>query len=432
MGLALVAVGPRPMRVGPMAAACLILLCVHNADALALQRTTSALRMSTTTPETQRATDPYRALKNRHSPGVVLIDGDNCRGKSRWQFSAADMSSRVLAAAAGGRFGEPGVDAVLFLDHGEARECVVRDGGAVAFAGRRATADDVMVDAVEWWLDRGRSVVVVTSDFGLRQRANYHAARFARGNGPGGKASEHVRFVAAEALVEAFEGEAPPAPRAYERPFADALDRLAEHVLTAPSSVRARKRRRAGQRAPKDIVGSPLGKEQTWMRVVMAEKLRWLLRTAGDAPRACDGELVAFQAAFRDDDDDGDDAPPKVLQHRLTDKKHRHELLRFADALRRPRREDGGDEAAAPVATAVPEPPRETNPANNRRLRRSTRRKAKRLQDVRGVAAAAASDAGPKTKALLADRDDLERALRAWLRSDDDDAGVAAEDPAAR
>ena len=59
----------------------------------------------------------------------------------------------------------------------------------------------------------------------------------------------------------------------------------------------------------------------------------------------------------------------------------------------------------------------------------TARRKAKRLQDVRGVAAAAASDAGPKTKALLADRDDLERALRAWLRSDDD---AAAEDPAAR
>ena len=347
----LVAVGPRPVRAGPIATACLILLCVHNANALAPQRTTNALRMSTTTPETQRATDPYRALKNRHSPGVVLIDGDNCRGKSRWQFSAADMSSRVLAAAAGGRFGGSGVDAVLFLDHGEARECVVRDGGAVAFAGRRATADDVMVDAVEWWLDRGRSVVVVTSDFGLRQRANYHAARFARGNGPGGKASDHVRFVAAEALVEAFEGEAPPAPRAYERPFADALDRLADHVLTAPSSVRARKRRRAGRRAPGDVVGSPLGKEQTWMRVVMAEKLRWLLRTAGDAPRACDGELVAFQAAFRDDDDDGDDAPPKVLQHRLTDKKHRHELLRFADALRRPRTEDGDDETAPPVAT---------------------------------------------------------------------------------
>ena len=69
--MALVAVGPRPMRAGPMAAACLILLCVHNADALALQRMTSALCMSTTTPETQRATDPYRALKNRHSPGGV-------------------------------------------------------------------------------------------------------------------------------------------------------------------------------------------------------------------------------------------------------------------------------------------------------------------------------------------------------------------------
>ena len=184
--MALVAVGPRPVRAGPMAAACLILLCVHNADALALQRMTSALCMSTTTPETQRATDPYRALKNRHSPGVVLIDGDNCRGKSRWQFSAADMSSRVLAAAAGDKFGGAGVDCVLFLDHGEARECVVRDGGAVAFAGRRATADDVMVDAVEWWLDRGRSVVVVTSDFGLRQRATYHAARFARLEGTTG------------------------------------------------------------------------------------------------------------------------------------------------------------------------------------------------------------------------------------------------------
>ena len=65
--------------------------------------------------------DLYAALRCRESPGVVLIDGDNCRGKSRWSYSAAELCSRVGRAAAREVFGGDGVDTVLFLDHGDAR-----------------------------------------------------------------------------------------------------------------------------------------------------------------------------------------------------------------------------------------------------------------------------------------------------------------------
>ena len=377
------------------------------------------------------AKEPYGALRCRQTPGVVLIDGDNCRGKSRWQFSAAELSSRVVAAARRSSFGAEGVDTVLFLDHGERRDCFAVEGCGVAFAGRRSTADDAIVDAVEWWLERNVSVVVVTSDYGLRQRATYLAARGARAGrfGASSKAGDVVRFVASEALVDAFEGEDAPLPaRSFEAPFERALDRLATHVLTAPASVRARLKRRNGQRRPSQPVGSPLGNEQTWMRVVMAEKLRWLLAQA--EPDGCSDRLGAFRSDFSDPTDERD-APSVVLQHPLSDRKHRHELLRFADALRRPPAGDDDDEKTdddQADAPAVPPVPASTNLAGNRRLRRSTRRKAKRLRDARGTNLKEATKLkGPPTKALLADRDDLERALRAWLRDEEEAVASHAE-----
>ena len=85
------------------------------------------------------------------------------------QVSAAALTGHVGAAAARGRLGK---DAVLFVDHAERRDAIVARGHAVAFAGRRGTADDAIVEALEWWLARNRTATVVTSDFGLRARAS--------------------------------------------------------------------------------------------------------------------------------------------------------------------------------------------------------------------------------------------------------------------
>ena len=106
----------------------------------------------------------------------------------------------------------------------------------------------------------------------------------------------------------------------------------------------------------------------------------------------------------------------KVLTHRLTDRKHRHELLRFADALRRPpppdiveeaveaEEEEGEKEARAAVMVA-----------GNRRLRRK-RRKRERARKLEGVERGAGASARASAKKLLAESDELEAALRGWLR----------------
>ena len=60
-------------------------------------RTRPPPRQSALHAETQ---DPsWKALRPR--PGdVVLIDGDNCRGKSKWRLSAADVDAAAAGAHA--------------------------------------------------------------------------------------------------------------------------------------------------------------------------------------------------------------------------------------------------------------------------------------------------------------------------------------------
>ena len=371
-------------------------------------------RQSALHAETQAPS--WKALRPR--PGdVVLIDGDNCRGKSKWRLSAAALDACCSSAHARGLLGQ---EAVLMLDHGERRDCFVSEPGAyaTAFAGRKATADDAIVDCVEHFLEHNRTLTVVTSDFGLRARASYVAARAIRGAPEGGRRRSPetlVRFARSEAFADAALADATIKPSAHAAAFDEAVDRLAKHVLTAPSSMRARMRRRA---RPPLVEGSPLGNEQTWMRVVLAERLRWLLARDAAAPR---GPLADFANWFAEAEDLED--APRVLTHRLTDRKHRHELLRFADALRRPpppdvveeeaeEEEDRGEkEARAAVMVA-----------GNRRLRRK-RRKRERARKLEGVERGAGASARASAKKLLAESDELEAALRGWLR----DAPVAAE-----
>ena len=372
-------------------------------------------RQSALHAETQAPS--WKALRPR--PGdVVLIDGDNCRGKSKWRLSAADVDAAAAAAHARGLLGQ---ETILMLDHGERRDCFVSEPGAyaTAFAGRRATADDAIVDCVEHFLESNRTLTVVTSDFGLRARASYVAARAIRGAPEGGRRRSPetlVRFARSEAFADAALADATIKPGAHAAAFDAAVDRLAKHVLTAPSSMRARMRRRA---RPPLVEGSPLGNEQTWMRVVLAERLRWLLARDAAAPR---GPLADFANWFTEEEDLED--APRVLTHRLTDRKHRHELLRFADALRRPpppdvveeeaveEEEDRGEKEARAAVTV----------AGNRRLRRK-RRKRERARKLEGVERGAGASARASAKKLLAESDELEAALRGWLR----DAPVAAE-----
>ena len=349
-----------------------------------------------------------------------MIDGDNCRGKSKWRLSAAAVDA--AAAAAHGR-GLLGQETILMLDHGERRDCFVTEPGAyaTAFAGRKATADDAIVDCVEHFLENNRTLTVVTSDFGLRARASYVAARAIRGAPEGGRRRSPetlVRFARSEAFADAALADATIEPGAHAAAFDAAVDRLAKHVLTAPSSMRARMRRRA---RPPLVEGSPLGNEQTWMRVVLAERLRWLLARDAAAPR---GPLADFANWFAEEADLED--TPRVLTHRLTDRKHRHELLRFADALRRPpppdvveeeaEEEEDREEKEARAAVTV---------AGNRRLRRK-RRKRERARKLEGVERGAGASARASAKKLLAESDALEAALRGWLR--DAPVAVAADD----
>ena len=351
-----------------------------------------------------------------------MIDGDNCRGKSKWRLSAAAVDA--AAAAAHGR-GLLGQETILMLDHGERRDCFVTEPGAyaTAFAGRKATADDAIVDCVEHFLENNRTLTVVTSDFGLRARASYVAARAIRGAPEGGRRRSPetlVRFARSEAFADAALADATIVQGAHAATFDEAVDRLAKHVLTAPSSMRARMRRRA---RPPLVEGSPLGNEQTWMRVVLAERLRWLLARDAAAPTGPLAEFANWFAEAKDLED-----APRVLTHRLTDRKHRHELLCFADALRRPpppdvveeeaveAEEEDREEKEARAAVTV---------AGNRRLRRK-RRKRERARKLEGVERGAGASARASAKKLLAESDELEAALRGWLR--DAPVAVAADD----
>ena len=201
-------------------------------------------RQSALHAETQAPS--WTALRPR--PGdVVIIDGDNCRGKSKWRLSAAAVDAAAASAHARGLLGQ---ETILMLDHGERRDCVVSEPGAyaTAFAGRRATADDAIVDCVEHFLESNRTLTVVTSDFGLRARASYVAARAIRGAPEGGRRRSPetlVRFARSEAFADAALADATIKPGAHAAAFDEAVDRLAKHVLTAPSSMRARMRRRA-------------------------------------------------------------------------------------------------------------------------------------------------------------------------------------------
>jgi predicted phosphodiesterase len=134
---------------------------------------------------------------------LVLIDGDNVRGKTAFAVSAQSLLAQTRTFAAT-------QDAVLYIDHGLAAECLaVEDNLRVVFAGTAQSADDCIVRDVAYLLEENPtlSVSVVTSDSGLIARCR----KAARARGRNGRLDicGSVRFaetVLDEALgAEAFE-----------------------------------------------------------------------------------------------------------------------------------------------------------------------------------------------------------------------------------
>ena len=76
--------------------------------------------------------------------GVLLVDGDNVRGKAG--FGASHLSLMATLARWSSRRRLQG-STVLFVDHGAANSSFIALGNAVVFAGPSQTADDIIATA---------------------------------------------------------------------------------------------------------------------------------------------------------------------------------------------------------------------------------------------------------------------------------------------
>jgi hypothetical protein len=108
---------------------------------------------------------------------VVLIDGDNVRGKTKFRVSKEELyeSVRHWASATGA----PCLGIILFFDHGKEQCAFMRmDSGvprgiAVCFSGPREKADDMIVSALpilQSSLNCSLIAIVVTEDTELKKR----------------------------------------------------------------------------------------------------------------------------------------------------------------------------------------------------------------------------------------------------------------------
>ena len=100
---------------------------------------------------------------------IVLIDGDNVRGKTKFSVTKMNLLEDVIAWA--NHYNQRG-KIILFFDHGSRQQAFhFQDQGiAVAFSGRKK-ADDVISRDVGWIQSTLRkNIVVITEDLELRQR----------------------------------------------------------------------------------------------------------------------------------------------------------------------------------------------------------------------------------------------------------------------
>lgn len=101
-------------------------------------------------------------------PGaVVLIDCNNVRGQTKFAISQEELSDMAEAWAKAHK-----VTCLLVYDHGvDMLAWQTSHSTALAFSGPRQTADDLIVETLEFLVTRlNKYVFVATSDGGLRDR----------------------------------------------------------------------------------------------------------------------------------------------------------------------------------------------------------------------------------------------------------------------
>ena len=108
--------------------------------------------------------------------GVLLIDGDNVRGKSLFGLSHASLLARTARWSARNKLSG---NVVVLVDHGtlpSAYHLPSLASVAIAFSGPQLSADDVAARDVAWFHARGHDLMLVTADSGLAQRCRRAAA----------------------------------------------------------------------------------------------------------------------------------------------------------------------------------------------------------------------------------------------------------------
>lgn len=100
---------------------------------------------------------------------VVLVDGDNVRGKTSFSISKeqllADTHKLTERCGLSERLH-------LYYDHGKEHEAFRVLGTTLIFSGER-TADDAIARDVGWWKEKyGSHVIVITADSGLKARCH--------------------------------------------------------------------------------------------------------------------------------------------------------------------------------------------------------------------------------------------------------------------
>ena len=137
----------------------------------------------------------------RKSNGVILIDGDNVRGKTKFQLSKEELCDRVqewmtISSLSG--------LVVLMFDHGSKHSgTFIPDSKlAVVFSGPGRSADDVITRDVGWFQNiQQRDVVVITEDNGLKRRCRTSLKGRASARGKQKKGGTTVAAATAETTL---------------------------------------------------------------------------------------------------------------------------------------------------------------------------------------------------------------------------------------
>ena len=126
--------------------------------------------------DTRRAKQLESTVRQAAS-SILIVDGENVRGKSLFQLSHPQLMARLARWSARHKLADR---VVLLVDHGTQPSAfhLPRLGGlSVVFSGPTLSADDVAARDLEWLHGRGHDVLLVTADSGLAQRCRLQALK---------------------------------------------------------------------------------------------------------------------------------------------------------------------------------------------------------------------------------------------------------------